>query len=154
MDSQYALATSGRVRLLPEHLIFLAELAQSPDLSFENKGKLNFALGMQADQQRLPAPAIIFRMPADARFLRAKMRALPQEITPKLLDRFLRFSSNLFLTRVRGGAIQQKKPVFVVGMPRSGTSLVEKILASHPDVFGAGERPNIAAMAAGFGERA
>jgi tetratricopeptide (TPR) repeat protein len=30
-------------------------------------------------------------------------------------------------------------PVFVVGMPRSGTTLVEQILASHPDVFGAGE---------------
>ncbi len=30
-------------------------------------------------------------------------------------------------------------PVFVVGMPRSGTSLVEQILASHPQVFGAGE---------------
>ena len=30
-------------------------------------------------------------------------------------------------------------PVFVVGMPRSGTSLVEQILASHPDMFGAGE---------------
>ncbi len=30
-------------------------------------------------------------------------------------------------------------PVFIVGMPRSGTTLVEQILASHPDVFGAGE---------------
>jgi tetratricopeptide (TPR) repeat protein len=30
-------------------------------------------------------------------------------------------------------------PVFVLGMPRSGTTLVEQILASHPDVFGAGE---------------
>lgn len=30
-------------------------------------------------------------------------------------------------------------PVFVVGMPRSGTSLVEQILASHPEVYGAGE---------------
>jgi tetratricopeptide (TPR) repeat protein len=30
-------------------------------------------------------------------------------------------------------------PVFVLGMPRSGTTLVERILASHPDVFGAGE---------------
>ncbi|HEY8191745.1 MAG TPA: sulfotransferase, partial [Alphaproteobacteria bacterium] len=30
-------------------------------------------------------------------------------------------------------------PVFIVGMPRSGTSLVEQILASHPDVHGAGE---------------
>ncbi|HEY8023332.1 MAG TPA: sulfotransferase [Burkholderiaceae bacterium] len=31
------------------------------------------------------------------------------------------------------------RPVFIVGMPRSGTSLAEQILASHPDVFGAGE---------------
>ncbi len=35
------------------------------------------------------------------------------------------------------------KPVYVVGMPRSGTSLVEQILASHPAVFGAGELPDI-----------
>ena len=32
-----------------------------------------------------------------------------------------------------------KRPIFVVGMPRSGTSLVEQILASHRDVHGAGE---------------
>lgn len=31
------------------------------------------------------------------------------------------------------------RPVFIVGMPRSGTSLIEQILASHPSVFGAGE---------------
>ncbi len=36
-----------------------------------------------------------------------------------------------------------RAPVFVVGMPRSGTTLVEQILASHPDVFGAGELMNI-----------
>lgn len=32
-----------------------------------------------------------------------------------------------------------RRPVFIVGMPRSGTSLVEQIVASHPSVFGAGE---------------
>jgi tetratricopeptide (TPR) repeat protein len=37
-------------------------------------------------------------------------------------------------------------PVFIVGMPRSGTSLVEQIAASHPGVFGAGERKDIAAI--------
>jgi tetratricopeptide (TPR) repeat protein len=37
------------------------------------------------------------------------------------------------------GAADSERPVFVVGMPRSGTSLIEQILASHPDVFGAGE---------------
>ncbi len=39
--------------------------------------------------------------------------------------------------------IQSNQPVFIVGMPRSGTSLVEQILASHPDITGAGELPHI-----------
>ena len=40
-----------------------------------------------------------------------------------------------------------KRPVFIVGMPRSGTSLTEQILASHPDVFGAGELAKISELA-------
>lgn len=40
-------------------------------------------------------------------------------------------------------ALSSAKPIFIVGMPRSGTSLVEQILASHPDVFGAGELRNV-----------
>jgi tetratricopeptide (TPR) repeat protein len=35
--------------------------------------------------------------------------------------------------------LEDDRPVFIVGMPRSGSTLVEQILASHPDVFGAGE---------------
>ncbi len=34
-------------------------------------------------------------------------------------------------------------PVFIVGMPRSGTTLTEQILASHPRVYAAGERPDL-----------
>lgn len=37
------------------------------------------------------------------------------------------------------GGSDSRRPVLIVGMPRSGTSLTEQILASHPDVFGAGE---------------
>ena len=39
-----------------------------------------------------------------------------------------------------------EKPVFIIGMPRSGTSLAEQILASHPEVFGAGELPVVNRM--------
>jgi tetratricopeptide (TPR) repeat protein len=39
----------------------------------------------------------------------------------------------------RAGGYPTNKPVFVVGMPRSGTSLIEQIIASHPQAYGAGE---------------
>jgi tetratricopeptide (TPR) repeat protein len=46
-----------------------------------------------------------------------------------------------WLSEAGGAAIASARPVFIVGMPRSGTSLAEQILASHPAVFGAGELP-------------
>jgi len=39
--------------------------------------------------------------------------------------------------------VESERPVFIVGMPRSGTSLAEQILASHPQVYGAGELNDI-----------
>ncbi|MHC4810752.1 MAG: tetratricopeptide repeat-containing sulfotransferase family protein, partial [Planctomycetota bacterium] len=36
-----------------------------------------------------------------------------------------------------------ERPVFVLGMPRSGTSLVERILAAHPSITGTGEQPTV-----------
>jgi tetratricopeptide (TPR) repeat protein len=36
------------------------------------------------------------------------------------------------------------EPIFIVGMPRTGTTLIERIVASHPDVFAAGELTNFA----------
>ena len=41
-----------------------------------------------------------------------------------------------------------EQPVFIVGMPRSGTSLVEQILAQHPEVYASGERSDIGVFAA------
>jgi hypothetical protein len=42
-------------------------------------------------------------------------------------------------------------PVFIVGMPRSGTTLAEQIIASHPQAFGAGERPALGDACAALG---
>ena len=52
--------------------------------------------------------------------------------------------------RVRGWGDPSERPVFIVGMPRSGTTLVEQILASHPEVHGAGELIRIPNLAQGF----
>jgi hypothetical protein len=52
------------------------------------------------------------------------------------------FSAERLAERPRGGN-ESKLPVFIVGMPRSGTSLVEQILSCHRDVYAAGELRNI-----------
>jgi hypothetical protein len=44
-----------------------------------------------------------------------------------------------FFEGVRGMGVASERPVFIVGLPRSGTTLTEQILASHSQVFGAGE---------------
>ena len=46
------------------------------------------------------------------------------------------------IERKSGYGFASDVSVFIVGMPRSGSTLIEQILASHPDVFGAGELPN------------
>ena len=51
------------------------------------------------------------------------------------------------MASLRGGGHPSQLPIFVVGMPRSGTTLTEQIIASHPDVHGAGELPNIMEIA-------
>jgi tetratricopeptide (TPR) repeat protein len=57
----------------------------------------------------------------------------------ELFDNIIETFSPEALTRVQVNPEISNKPIFIVGMPRSGTTLVEKILASHSDVFGAGE---------------
>ncbi len=52
------------------------------------------------------------------------------------------FTPAFFAQRAEFGD-PSEQPVFVVGLPRSGTTLVEQILASHPDVAGVGELPDI-----------
>ncbi|MGH8496904.1 MAG: tetratricopeptide repeat-containing sulfotransferase family protein [Gammaproteobacteria bacterium] len=51
-----------------------------------------------------------------------------------------------------GGGSDSHRPVFIVGMPRSGTSLIEQIVAAHPSVAGAGELGDIMLLAQTAGE--
>ena len=55
------------------------------------------------------------------------------------IDRIIRSFDVPFMREFSNRGIESELPVLIVGMPRSGTSLTEQILASHPGVFGAGE---------------
>ena len=56
-----------------------------------------------------------------------------------LVTRMIAVCTPDFFERVRGFGLESEVPVFVVGLPRSGTTLIEQILASHSEVFGTGE---------------
>ena len=58
-----------------------------------------------------------------------------------------RLTKDFFAERVAWGN-DSRIPVLIVGMPRSGTTLTEQILSSHPAVYGAGEYGSIATLAA------
>jgi tetratricopeptide (TPR) repeat protein len=56
-----------------------------------------------------------------------------------LIERIMSVCDAAWVRAERPGACDSERPVFIIGMPRSGTSLAEQILASHSQVFGAGE---------------
>jgi tetratricopeptide (TPR) repeat protein len=71
--------------------------------------------------------------------------------TLRLFDRIRAVFTAEFIAARRGLGAPTSVPVFIVGMPRSGTTLVEQILASHGQVFGAGELGDFGAEIARLG---
>ncbi len=59
--------------------------------------------------------------------------------TEAFIDNTIRIFTKDFIDKLRAMGSDSDLPVFVVGMPRSGTTLVEQIIASHPQAHGAGE---------------
>ena len=64
-----------------------------------------------------------------------------------MVDRQIEYFTPAKLHDLPRASHGSRRPVFVIGMPRSGTSLVEQILASHPQIFGAGELTEICNIA-------
>jgi tetratricopeptide (TPR) repeat protein len=81
-----------------------------------------------------------FKFLRSANFLRKSLLRYSFKQDATLFTKLLKFSPKLHEVNLSiQGSPSPVVPVFVVGMPRSGTSLVEQILSSHSDVFGAGE---------------
>lgn len=70
---------------------------------------------------------------------RLKPRHYDAAAEERRMERHRAVYSAEFLRSAACSGDHSRRPVFIVGMPRSGTSLTEQILASHPQVHGAGE---------------
>ena len=117
---------------------------------------LHFALGYSLNARGEYAEAAEHLDRANALQL-SEWRKRGQEYDPKehelLVTRMIAVCTPDFFERVRGFGLESEIPVFVVGLPRSGTTLTEQILASHSQVFGAGEINLVRDTLAGSGGR-
>lgn len=118
--------------------------------SFAERMQLHFALGKACldageddrafhhlgEGNRMRRSGITFDIAASVRW----MEGIAEVFSSALLNRF------------DGVGAESHLPVFILGMPRSGTTLIEQILASHPQVHGAGELSLMSALATSLGE--
>ena len=101
------------------------------------RSTLLFALGRLRDREGDYAGA--FQAFAAANQLRRQQVPFDSDVQRAFIDAIVETFSADFFRRAAGLANDSERPVFVLGMPRSGTTLVEQIIASHGEVRGAGE---------------
>ncbi|MEQ1598867.1 MAG: sulfotransferase [Methylotenera sp.] len=119
---------------LAEHLI---KFAEQSDLDEETRTIANFNLGKVYDDQNNFEQA--FKYYANGNALKNKVMDYNPEGDEAKFSKLIEvFNTNLFSERQDLG-FEGDLPVIIVGMPRSGTTLTEQIISSHPDVIGAGE---------------
>jgi tetratricopeptide (TPR) repeat protein len=73
---------------------------------------------------------------------------------PAIDERFMSEMAHAFtattIKRLHAAGVATRMPIFIVGMPRSGTSLLEQVLASHPSVCGGGESARMQSLLANW----
>jgi tetratricopeptide (TPR) repeat protein len=136
------LAANGHYRF-PEALLERMEaLASDPSSLPRNAATLHFALALLLEKRGAEEDAFEHYRQANAlkhRLLHEAGRAFDPDRHDRAIDQLIAAYSPAFFQRVRGFGLDTELPVFIVGMPRSGTTLVEQILSRHPSVFAAGE---------------
>ncbi|MDP2761010.1 MAG: sulfotransferase [Sideroxyarcus sp.] len=123
----------------------LAEEQKMGDYSDNRRMSLHFALGKCYDDT-LDYDQAFPHYIAGCRLKRSKLN-YDAEAAAKQFTELKAIFSKEFIERLRGSGEPSDLPIFVLGMPRSGTTLTEQIIASHPDVFGAGELPDLLRIA-------
>ena len=107
------------------------------------RASLHFGLAHYHDGRREYGRASAHAVAANAlhtEFKRERGWCYEPEEYERHIGRMIAAFTPDFFRRTHGMGSTSAAPVFIVGMPRSGTTLTEQILASHPRAFGAGER--------------
>lgn len=118
--------------------------AETLDISDEDRFHLEFALGKSLEDRAEWATSFTHYSRANA-LRRAKLEIDPEANT-KQIDRHTSIISERFFEERATGGCSSDAPIFVLGMPRAGSTLIEQILASHSQIEGTQELPDIAML--------
>ncbi|MHB1869894.1 MAG: tetratricopeptide repeat-containing sulfotransferase family protein [Steroidobacteraceae bacterium] len=141
-DAYLALADLKNYLFSDAELAAMQQLLESSGAS--DPAQLHFALGRAMEQRKEYAEA--FRHYAEGNALRRRTAPFSIEKFESKSQRIVTgFDRDFFRSRA-GSGHADPAPIFIVGLPRSGSTLVEQILASHPQVEGTMELTNILAM--------
>lgn len=119
----------------PDAIQYLRETQRTDDLATRDRAMIWFALGAAHEGIGEYDAAFTCYRKANALGTNTFDKAEHVRLISKLIDVF---SADRVKQYPRAD-VRSELPVFIVGMPRSGTSLVEQVLAAHPQIHGAGE---------------
>ena len=142
-EAWWSLANLKTVRFTEDDIAEMQRALASPELNDDDRFHLEFALGKAFHDAGRSDEA--FAHYAVANELRRKYHPFRQGDVTQLVDR----SIELFTADIlaRSGGCEAPDPIFILGMPRAGSTLVEQILASHSQVEGTSELADIAQLA-------
>jgi tetratricopeptide (TPR) repeat protein len=156
LASLSGLAAAGHYELGDDELRCIGQLVTRGDLPLDDLGRLHFALARARDRAGDEDEAFEhYRRGNELRkeYVRRRGAAYDPVARRRYVDRLIGAFTPAYFERVAPFGLDTELPVFVVGMMRSGTSLAEQILASHPRVHGAGELPDLDRLALALPQR-
>lgn len=140
---------SIKAPLLPGDVTTLEHAARNADQPTASRASLLHAMGRRHEGAEQHDQAFARHAEANA-LVRNEILAAGKGFDPARLaaevDAIIASWTPSAIARLSSKAPHDQRPVFIVGLPRSGSTLVEQIIASHPDAYGSGERPDIATI--------
>ncbi len=121
----------------PDLINAVEDRIDKSDLNEKGLMELYFALGNYYDNQNVYSKAFNFYDRANT-IRRKQIRYNPKTNT-EFVDFLIKTFNKEFIYKTRKFGLTTSLPVFIIGMPRSGTTLAEQIISSHPKIYGAGE---------------
>ncbi|HUN57908.1 MAG TPA: sulfotransferase [Candidatus Binataceae bacterium] len=144
-DAWWSLANLKTYRFSPNEIAQMRLEEAAPAAALADRYHLCFALGKAFEDQRDYAESWQFYQQGNA-FKCSESRYDP-EITAANTRRQIEACTAEFFAARKGLGVPDPDPIFVVGLPRSGSTLIEQILASHSQVEGTQELPEIQRIA-------